>query len=294
MDLIELLTSKRIDFQIGGQHRHVRRGWLGVDCPWCGLGTKKYHLGINLRSFATVCWRCGPHGLANALSLLTNTPLPECIGWLGPVSRGKSRGDRGDLPEGRLKIPKEVGLLSKPHLQYLQGRGFNPQEIDALWGPLGGIGPLGWLKWRVFIPIIYRGETVSWTTRTIGDHPSRYISAPPENEKIPHKQTLYGIDHAVNAIVVCEGPTDVWRLGAGAVATFGLKVTPQQVLMISRFPLRAICFDNESFAQRAARRLAHQLSVFPGRTLVLQVDAPDLGEASRKEIKLIRKTIFGD
>ena len=135
---------------------------------------------------------------------------------------------------------------------------------------------------------------MSWTTRAIGESSYKYISAKSEQEAMNHKSLLYGEDLALNSIVVVEGPLDAWRLGPGAVATLGVNVTAAQILRISQYPFRSICFDSEPSAQRRARKLANQLSIFPGKTSIIQLDAPDPGEACPKEVKRLRKAVFAE
>jgi hypothetical protein len=43
------------------------------------------------------------------------------------------------------------------------------------------------------------------------------------------KETLYNLDNAKDGTaIVVEGPIDVWRIGDGAVATFGVIYTQKQ------------------------------------------------------------------
>jgi len=165
----------------------------------------------------------------------------------------------------------------------------DPEQIQERWG-VRAIGLAPNLAWRLWIPIHLHGEVVSWTTRSIGDKGTRYISAAPDQEAVPHRELLYGEDRAGHAVVVCEGPVDVWRLGPGAVATMGVGYTPAQVERISHHTLRVICFDGEMAAQRRAGRLADELVGFPGKTVVVELESgKDVAEADEEEIKQLRK-----
>ena len=131
---------------------------------------------------------------------------------------------------------------------------------------------------------------MSWTTRAIGDKVTqRYISASAEQEKINHKHLVYGEDFCRHSSVVVEGPIDAWRIGAGAGALFGTAFTASQVRKIVQHPYRYIVFDSSKDAQARAEELADQLSVFPGATEIIVLDAEDPGSASRKEVRLLRK-----
>ncbi|GIW60149.1 MAG: hypothetical protein KatS3mg087_1215 [Patescibacteria group bacterium] len=189
----------------------------------------------------------------------------------------------------KVELPKNAGRLLKPHKQYLIKRGFNPNQITKLW-QIYGIGISTTLSWRIVIPIFVNGELVSWTTRSISDnHRLRYVSAPKSAEKVHHKHTLYGIDNCNTTIIITEGPFDVWRIGYGAVATFGVAYTREQVLLMKNFPRRIICFDNDAITQ--AYRLAQLLAIFDGQTLVVELDSKDPASAANKEISLLRKML---
>ena len=86
-----------------------------------------------------------------------------------------------------------------------------------------------------------------------------------------------------------EGPTDCWKIGAGAVCTFGLAWTPAQLARIASYPTRVICFDNEEEAQKQARVLCAELEPFPGRTINVCLEAKDPGSAQKEEIQCLRK-----
>jgi hypothetical protein len=57
---------------------------------------------------------------------------------------------------------------------------------------------------------------------------------------------------------------------------------------------RVIVFDNSVQAQLRADKLAEQLMVFPGETYTINLDSADPGEATEREIKQLRKFVFGE
>jgi len=91
---------------------------------------------------------------------------------------------------------------------------------------------------------------------------------------------------------VVEGVFDAWRIGSGAVATFGSGYSMEQVEKIVKYPTRAICFDNEVEAQSRARKLVNDLSAFSGTTYNVILDKKDAAEESRKNIERLRKEIL--
>jgi hypothetical protein len=245
-----------------------------------------------LSSGVWTCWYCGRHRPAETLSLLSGRDVRECIDLLGDTERRRKALER--IARGRVKPPPDVGPLQSAHRDYLASRGFDPDEIAAVWGVRGiGLGG-GRLAWHLFIPITVGGETLSWTTRSINPKQSRrYHGAAPDEEAWPAKKLLYGEDLAAHAVAVVEGPASAWAFGPGAVATLGTGYTPTQVARVARFPVRVVCFDAEPAAQRRADALCRQLECFPGSTkrAVLET-GKDPAEARSSEVRRLRETVL--
>jgi len=192
-------------------------------------------------------------------------------------------------PRGKLEMPRGVAPLQYAHHNYLRGRKFKVKKLERLW-EIKGIGIAAELSWRIFIPIFYNGTMVSWTTRSIVDkHKDRYVSASPKQESIDHKELLYGEDYCRHSVVLCEGPTDVWRIGPGAVCSFGTTYSRSQVLKLSQYPVRVICYDDEPEAQHRADELCNLLAPFDGDTFKVTLNAKDPGEALEEEIEELRQ-----
>ena len=208
MILTDIFDEHGIDYRTEGQHHHVRRGWIGIDCPYCSPHSGKFRLGINLSKGFANCWTCGGKRLPEVISRLTGLDSSVAARMLSDLSLLPSQRNAPTTHTGRLKVPSGVGSLSSVHQRYLQNRGFDPLQIEKLWG-IKGIGFGNRLSWRIWIPIIHHGQTVSWTTRSIGDNNSaRYITAEPEEETIRAKTLLYGGDYVRNAVIVHEGATE--------------------------------------------------------------------------------------
>lgn len=292
MQLAELLKSRGVTVKLTGEHHHARKGWAQLDCPFCGQGTGKFHMGLSLSGNYFHCYQCGKLDRVEVISLLLGIDKGEAFGILKDSDSTSPTDAPTRLNKGRLRLPPALGPLGPRHCLYLRGRGFDkPKALARLWG-LKGIGlviPMR-LSWRIFIPIRVNGKTVSWTTRSIlKNAASRYYTASPDEEIVSSKSVLYGEDLVNNAICVVEGPVDAWKIGPGAVATCGLGFTQAQLVRMAKYPVRGICFDNEPNAQLRAERLADSLSAFPGKTFVLQLDAKDAGDAGPHEIKQIRR-----
>jgi hypothetical protein len=193
------------------------------------------------------------------------------------------------VPKGRLELPAGLVPLMKQHKRYLQGRGFDADDLVRLWG-IQAIGLAVDLAWRIFIPAYYQGQVVSWTTRSISDNvTSRYWSAGQDQESMPLKHLLYGEQYCQNTVIVTEGPLDAWAIGPGAVSVCGVSYTQQQVSRMVRYPTRVICFDNEPDAQRRALKLAESLSAFNGDTYNVLLSGKDAASSPKREIELLRR-----
>lgn len=285
----DVLQSHKIPFQTEGHH-HCRSGWIQFDCPFCGPGTGKLHMGYNLAGNYVNCWRCGPHSIKETLQELLGInywEVRKLVRDLRPERHVKQI-----KRTGTLEIPKGVGPMLPQHRRYLKQRGYDPDEIERLWG-VQGIGLAERLQWRLFIPVVHSGRTVSWTTRSIWDNvDARYISAKEGQEELNHKQVLYGEDYCRHAVIVTEGPTDVWRGGPGFVATLGTSFTRSQILAISRFPMRVICLDSDLAGGRRSRDLCAFLDLFPGETYRVELSSKDLSTAPAKEVDKLRNTFL--
>ena len=290
MTFTELLKQYGVSYVTEGHH-HCRHGWIQLDCPFCGRGTQKWHMGYSLDNNFLNCWRCGFHPVIKTLEELTGLQDHIVRKMLDNVLT--SPPSKIKTVKGKLKLPKELTILSSRHRHqhYLNDRGFVWTEIEKLWH-VRAIGIAPKLAWRLFIPIYFHGQVVSWTTRSISDTAKvRYINAPPTDESMPIKSLLYGEDYARNAIIICEGPTDVWRIGPGAVATLGVNYSPSQLNRMIQYPKRIICFDGDSGAQKRAQRLSDDLSVFAGETFIAQIDEKDPAAASDRTIQKLRKLL---
>jgi len=287
MDLKQLLDEHGVRYAEGGTHEHVREGWLGLDCPWCGE-SGKFHLGVHLGTLRASCWQCGRRDLREALALITRLPARKVGALVRDLPRAPRTASKVPLARGRLRTPGGLEPLSERHQEWLRGRGLDPDQMKRLWG-LRGIGLSARMAWRIWVPVHLDGEAVSWTTRSIGNVPKRWIHAQPDEEVWPIKSLLYGWDYVRGSVIVVEGPSDVWRVGPGAAALFGVVPTILQIRLLSSVPRKVICFDREPpEAQRAARHLAEQLQAFPGETLVVELSSADPGEATDEEVAELR------
>ena len=293
MQITELLDKYNVVYRQAGEHHHCTTGYIQFDCPFCSPKSGRYRMGYNLTKGFVTCWSCGHHPLTLTLQELINESYPVAKQYRKELSTGFIF-DEPIRAGGKLKMPPGVTSLLPQHKKYLSDRGFNPDKIVKFWG-VQGIGLATRLQWRLWIPVHLHGRIVSWTTRSIiANARERYINAKPEEQEVPIKSVLYGADFARHAVIVCEGPFDVWKIGPGAVCTFGIVPTQEQIAKISKYPKRAICFDNEGEAHRRAKWLCEQLACLPGETYRVVLRSKDPGSASREEISRLRREYLDD
>lgn len=285
MNITKLYRDFNIPYASSGQ-RHYRTGWVNTACPFCaGSGKPGNHLGYCMDSKSQfygrfVCWRCGSKPFYFALAALLKTteqqareiatryggePNPEAI-KPRPLLLQEKPLRNIHLPPGTKKLLDVVGAC-----RYLERRGFDPEQLAKQWG-VKATGPNAILtrdgnhrldlSYRLVVPVYYRGVVVSWQCRDwTGKAALKYLTCPPELESRHHKALLYGMDEALGkgCATLVEGVTDVWALGPGAVACFGIKYRPEQVRKLKQWPTVRMMLDMEPAAQLQASQITTEL-----------------------------------
>jgi len=192
-----------------------------------------------------------------------------------------------------LKPPPGMGPLGRPHLRYLEKRGFTPGDLVEEWGLEGTQHLSGPWSWRVVAPVKDReNHIVAYVGRSILQNGKpKYKMTDEEDILVDPKTLLYGIEKVQKKVLVVEGPADVWRMGPGAVALLGIDWKREQAAILRDIPERYIMLDPESLAQRRARRLAEWLGIFPGITEILTDLSTDPGGLSPQRALGIRKVL---
>lgn len=242
----QFLSDHHIDYTTTG--KHARAGWVQIRCPVCS-GNPGWHGGINIEHGFFNCWRHGSTWLPKIVSILLDIPISEAkrviYKYSTPEGRRAYRKPQHIRPD-RLKTP-DLQPLTPVHARYLeQERGFDPEQLKRLWG-IQSTGLHGYYKHRIFIPVLFEWGVVSYQCMSPTGFPP-YLGCKEVEEIIPHKHLLYGFDYAVEKrkCVVVEGVTDVWRLGPGAVATFGEKWTKEQLtLLCNNFERVTVMLDSD-------------------------------------------------
>ncbi len=183
-----------------------------------------------------------------------------------------------ELPPG--SAPIDTLPDSNPAVQYLRGRGFEVAELARVWDVrhVSGWAPTPAAN-RILIPI-YRpahhfgqaeGESpvtlAGWQARFVGalaDGTPKYLF-PSDFKKA---KVLYGLPAAMRSsgpVYLCEGTTDVWKLGPGAVAPFGKQISRDQLLLLVHYfrgrPI-VVLFDDD--AANDAEQVVRDLTLARG------------------------------
>jgi 5S rRNA maturation endonuclease (ribonuclease M5) len=276
--------------------KNTQEGWVNIRCPFPDCTDRSNHGGFCVAGEYYYCWKCGWHSLFSVVQEITqmkNSAVHEIIKtYSKPIIQKKKK----FTPASIMKLPEEACELKSIHKKFIKKRNFDVEYLKNEWGVMG-TDYIGDYAYRILIPIIYRNQIVSYQTRDItGEQSLKYKACKMKNEIIHHKHIVYGMDKIINQTgIIVEGITDVWRIGAGALATFGTGFTIQQIhFLYSHLKKVYILYDFEEEAQRRAQKLAWELSPFiPTEIITLpgKVGDPD-SSLSSKEVKYLRKQIF--
>lgn len=225
--------------------------------------------------------------------------------WAGRARRQRQASAAAAAVEEAASIALPGGLIpvsdlpaDHPAVRYLHERGFEPQELSQCWQvayceAAPDASPPVWQ--RLVIPV-YRPPLLvnasapepdvlaGWQARTPGppaEGAPKYLFA----KGLRKSKLLYGLPQALastGAVVVFEGPTDVWRLGTGGVALFGKSLSDEQCrLLRSHFHGRPLVIaldrDAQGEAEEARERLWRARWADEGDSRVLLLELPEGG-----------------
>jgi len=278
-----------IEYTKEGKHSGI--GWVNLPCPFCS-GNPGNHLGLNEDGYAN-CFRCGWKDLTKTIAELTGCSYKESqeirraykLRVREPEKQETSIPDIIEWPIGTIPL-----MENKTAVDYLENkRNFNALTLQEIWG-LKATGHLGPYKFRILAPIYRNNQVVSYQGRDYTDRQiPKYKACPQKLEIYPHKKTLYG-EHLARdnqSVIICEGIMDVWRIGPGAVATYGIDFIPAQVKRIMELWKRVIVlFDSEPQAQKQAEKLAN--SLFRVEVNILNLAEGDPADLSQEDANELR------
>lgn len=240
----EALTGSLMDLGMGKPKFQVSSSgeYYRVACPFCS--DTRQRLWINHR------WGVGPDGVPherlwwmaccyneNCLEKPENCKALRTMiyGGVGrelhpsqiTIRRGTVTASLGtvEFPGACVRIDQ---LRPDHHaVQYLISRGLDPAHLGKTYDVSFCFDAPQWpmASGRLIVPIYMRGKMGSWQGRYVGDVDwqatgmPKYVNCPGTNKRL----MLYGFDEALTLpfCIIVEGVTDVWAVGAGAVALLG-------------------------------------------------------------------------
>jgi hypothetical protein len=303
-NIVSFLEDNDVYFRFSG--KNVGKNYVGFRCPFCeGDGE---HGGASLIHKGFSCWQCGE--TASPPKLVKQ--ILDCS-WAEAYDIVRKYLDKETSPswtitptnKGRTQrpvhLPALTGPLTGPGGQYLASRGFDPGAIEAKYG-VKETGPLGDYKFRLIIPVYFNKRLVSFTSRDYtGKGEPKYKEQPINDAIIPVKDSLYNFNSVKDKLLIVEGPADVWRMGDGAVALFGLKCTEsQQVVLLqwwkhklkrSRRKKVVILLDPKT--RRAADKLYFTLTSFIRDLKIIELQGVDPAALTQEKAMNLKLQVFG-
>jgi DNA primase len=290
IDIREVLDDLNIHYTEAG--KNVSDGWIGVSCPFCN--DQSNHLGVNLIHKTVSCFKCGTSGTVIKYLAEELRSFNKAISVLGDAVPRELRSFDTQARERSVKVelPKEAHRkITKYHAGYLVGRNFDPMEIGDLYN-LHYCGPLGNWANRIIVPIVRQYRLVTFTSVDISDDTNiRYKHLGKEDSIIHAKEWLFGLEHTDgHSVIVVEGLFDMMRIGPGAVCTFGTKVTPEQIKLLSKFNVVKVLFDGDDAGRVNGDRLANNLAPFCDVRLFTMPEGDDPDKLSKDDIRQIKES----
>lgn len=273
--------------------KNVQHGWMNIQCPFCG--DKSNHLGYNPNKEYYNCWLCGWHPIEEVITELLHISLYEAIITIKKYTtsfKPQIKKNKKQIISSFLKLPPGTKDLTSNQKNYLKNRNFDPEKLVREFG-LKGSSHIGEYKFRIITPIYFNNKLISYQGRATNENTTpKYKACKKSSEIIHHKHILYNIDNAKkNKAIIVEGITDVWRLGHGAVATFGTNFTYKQAFLIKqKFSEVFILFDFD--AQKKANQLAVLLSGIGIKSTVIELTEGDPANMSEEQAKKLIKKLL--
>jgi len=286
-------------------HLYVNHRW-GVRDPQNGtlnLWLAKCFLSDCMREWENrkdLLSRVEDYALAAGAGAVRVPAVTEALPGLTPHDLPRDFRPLAELPSGH------------PARRYVRDREFGPKELTREWGIGFSAEQYREVPGRLVVPLRANlnentpaalGDPAAWTV--VGYQGRVLGTSLPQQPKYLTSDThkshlLYGLDRVPaggGAVIVVEGPTDVWRAGPGAVAVLGNAISDIQCKLLRAVaPGRdvVVMLDPEAAdeAQKTADKiravLARDLTSAGtrGRVVVARLpDARDPGDCSRDEIQ---------
>lgn len=255
-------------------------------------------MGINLVYKTINCWRCSTKGT-----------ILQFIVQVDSCSWGEARKTAGKYVDRNLShlkldnrenvlylenvLPHGVSKRLLPHhISFIEGRGFSPDLLVRLYD-LYTVPPSSIYKFRLIIPVFLDGKIVTFVGRDVtGKADVPYKNAPVDKSIIPIKDCLYNLDTVNYKAILVEGPIDVWRIGPGAICTFGTQFTKNQISMLKGIKELFVMYDSKAKdpnAPKQCEKLAYSASSIVPKVEIIELSDGDPGDLPTSEVEKLRK-----
>ena len=301
---------KQLDIPYWTSGKNNVEGCLTIHCPCCPDDDPdpSRHGNLNPADGSYSCWRCKGSHPSVVIARAAHISVQAASDLIRKYTTGVASVKREEVKMANsITLPGSYMPLDI-HRNYLEGRGFDVGELKFYHGIkfTGMMEKWEGMNWqfRVIIPVFdRRNNLVSFQGRDVTGKQDRYLFPPKEKQVRDCKTLLYGAELCgkKDALLVVEGVMDAWKLGAGAVCTFGSSVTQEQVLEMSHWRRVFLAFDNEPAAIEHARDVAKQLSSLGTEAFIVNTDfgldsegnVRDVGDLSFSEAREFMKDVLG-
>ena len=288
-DVLKFLQDRNIPYSYSGNN--VSSGWVGINCCFCI--DQSNHLGINLKSKSFSCFKCAEKG--NAVKLIQEIDGISDKAAFKVMSEYKDGVFTPREKHYQSKVQFPVGTskdLSSKAVQFLEDRRYDPKIVSKEYD-LYVTGPMGDYKHRIIIPVFHKKRIVSFVGRDItGQAATPYKNSSDQYSIKDVKHCLYNLDSVIrDRVIIVEGILDAWRIGDGAVATFGVKYTHEQLRLLKGIKQAFVLYDGEPEAIKQAYKLAYDLSPIVSQIEVLELSEGDPDEMTDDDVQALRKDL---
>lgn len=301
---------KQLDIPYWTSGKNNVEGCLTIHCPCCPDKDPdpSRHGNLNPADGSYSCWRCKGSHPSVVIARAAHISVQAASDLIRKYTMGVASVKREEVKMANsITLPGSYTPLDI-HRNYLESRGFDVGELKFYHGIkfTGMMEKWEGMNWqfRVIIPVFdRRNNLVSFQGRDVTGKQDRYLFPPKEKQVRDCKTLLYGAELCgkKDDLLVVEGVMDAWKLGSGAVCTFGSSVTQEQVLEMSHWRRVFLAFDNEPAAVQHARDVAKQLSSLGTEAFLVNTDfgldsqgnVRDVGDLSVSEAREFMKDVLG-
>ncbi len=291
----DYLDEKLIDYKTSG--KNIGKNWIGLkSCPFCG--DSRHHFAIKKTNGKINCWSCQKNGsFINFLMKIEKISFPKAKkisenyidnNYFFEEDEEKHIPFQGDI------LPKEASInFPKIHLDYLKSRGFNPQQLIKKY-KLQACHNLGKYRFRIIAPVFIKKQIVNFVGADVTGKSEIKYKFPPNNKvEITIHDTLYNIDDIDigGYCVLTEGITDSWRIGKGAICSFGKNLSQSQINLLIEKEINRVIIIPDSDAQENGEKVANSLSGIINQIDIVMLEKGDPGDLTQIEVKKLRMNL---